>query len=330
MSVADRIAQQERQKFEDRILGEIAALREEIGEMRQTTSTSSSLDDDVQKLAERIDLLRQAQNGTLETVVDLISRSSDGASGTTLSDVGEQLARQQTAIDELTKTTKVFGEMLAGSEKVTLADGSETTRRDIDAASTARRLEKKIEGLSSTSEALAREVAAKSKVTLDTDTVVETLTSKFAEAFDQAIQEQAAETAAKIDAISRRLTEAETAPQGRAARRLEKATAAITASADRVEQAEKRMTWAGVGSIMMSLVPLAVVALAAGLVVDLGVEIYGIGPLFSWIWGGFEAAAGWWKLPWAIVGLAGAAGLTGLVVWGGRWLYYVYNGWSSL
>lgn len=330
MSVADRIAQQERQKFEDRMLGEIAALREEIGEMRQMTSTSSSLDDDVQKLAEQIDLLRQAQNSTAKAVAYLTSRSSDSASGTTPSDVDKRLAQQQAAIDELTKTVKVFGEMLAGSEKVTLADGTATTRRDIDGASIAQRLEKKIEGLSSTSEALASEVAAKSKVTLDTDTVVETLTSKFAEAFDQAIQEQAAEMAAKIDAISRRLTEAETAPQGRAARRLEKATAAITASADRVEQAEKRMTWAGVGSIMMSLVPLAVVALAACLVVDLGAEIYGIGPLFSWIWGGFEAAAGWWKLLWAIVGLAGAAGFTGLVVWGGHWLYRVYNGWSSL
>ncbi|KGF18014.1 hypothetical protein HMPREF1650_02900 [Corynebacterium freneyi DNF00450] len=325
MSVADRIAQQEQQKREDRILGEIAALREEIGEM---TSKSSSPDVDVQTLAERIDLLRQAQNGTLETVVDLISRSSDDASGTTLSDVGEHLARQQTAIDELTKTVVTLGEMLAGSEKVTLADGSETTRRDIDAASTARRLEKKIEGLSSTSEALAREVAAKSKVSLDTGKVVDLLTERFENKFDKVIEERAAETVAAIEAIERRMDHE--APQGRAARRLEKATAAITASADRVEQAEKRMTWAGVGSIMMSLVPLAVVALAAGLVVDLGAEIYGIGPLFSWIWGGFEAAAGWWKLPWAIVGLAGAAGLTGLVVWGGRWLYYVYNGWSSL
>ncbi|WP_198028626.1 hypothetical protein [Corynebacterium freneyi] len=182
--------------------------------------------------------------------------------------------------------------------------------------------------MSSTSEALAREVAAKSKVSLDTGKVVDLLTERFENKFDKVIEERAAETVAAIEAIERRMDHE--APQGRAARRLEKATAAITASADRVEQAEKRMTWAGVGSIMMSLVPLAVVALAAGLVVDLGAEIYGIGPLFSWIWGGFEAAAGWWKLPWAIVGLAGAAGLTGLVVWGGRWLYYVYNGWSSL
>ncbi|AYJ33018.1 hypothetical protein D4R08_06645 [Corynebacterium xerosis] len=184
--------------------------------------------------------------------------------------------------------------------------------------------------MSTNSDALADEVKAKATVTLDTDAVVEMLTNKFAEAFDQAIQEQAAETAAKIDAISRRLTEAETAPQGRAARRLEEATAAIAASADRVERAEKRMTWNGVGSIMLSLVPLAVVALAAGLVVDLGAEIYGIGPLFSWIWDGFAAASGWWKVPWAIGGLSGAAGLTGLVVWGGKWLYYVYKGWSSL
>ncbi|MDK8768948.1 hypothetical protein QP932_10640 [Corynebacterium freneyi] len=325
MGVADRIAQQEQRKREDRILGEIGALREEIGEMRRMTSTSSSLDDDVQKLAERIDLLRQAQNSTLETVVDLISRSSDSASGTTLSDVGKRLARQQVAIDELTKTVKTFGEMLAGSEKVVLADGSETTRRDVDAASTARRLEKEMKALTSTSETLAREVAAKSKVSLDTDKVVSLMTERFASQFDKAIEDRAAETAAAIDAIGRRM--GHEAPQGRAARRLEKATAVIEDSADRMERAGKKLQWAGVGQIAMALVPLALVVFGVGLIVDLGARAWGIGPIFTWVWDGFEAASGWWKVPWALGGLSGAAGLTALAWWLGARLHDRYRGW---
>lgn len=325
MSVADRIAQQERQKVEDRMLGEIAALREEIGEMRQMTSTSSSLDDDVQKLAEQIDLLRQAQNSTAKAVADLISRSSDSASGTTLSDVGEHLARQQAAIDELTKTVKVFGEMLAGSEKVTLADGTATTRRDIDGASIAQRLEKKIADLSSTSEALAREVKAKSKVKLNTDKVVDLLTERFANQFDKVIEERAAETAAAIDAIGRRV--GQEAPQGRAARRLEEATVAIGDSADRMERAGKKLQWAGIGQIAMALVPLALVVFGVGLVVDLGARVWGIEPIFTWIWAGYEAASGWRKALWALGGLSGAAGLTALAGWCGARLHDIYRGW---
>ncbi len=322
MSVADRIAQQERQKFEDRILGEIAALREEIGQM---TSRSSSPDVDVQTLAERIDQLRQAQNGTLETVVDLISRRSDDASGTTLSDVGKRLARQQTAIDELTKTVVTLGETLTGSEKVTLADGSTVTRREIDAASTARRLEKEMKALSSTSEALAREVAAKSKVTLDTGQVVDLMTERFENKFDKVIEDRAAETVAAIDAIGRRMDHE--APQGRAARRLEDATVAIGDSADRMERAGKRLRWAGIGQVLQALVPLALLVFGFALIVDLGARVYGIGPIFSWIWDGFEAASGWWKLPWAIGGLSGAAGLTALVGWLGVRLHDRYRGW---
>ena len=320
MSVKDRIAQQEAEK-------DAAARKAEVDTL--TTSFRASIEEVKQEHAESIDRLTAAQIKTKE-LVEEISRRSGRASEKKLDNVVEKLAQQQNTIDELVKTVTAFGESLASSEVVTLDDGETVRRSDLDAASIARRLETTIRELSTNSDALADEVKAKATVTLDTDAVVEMLSERFASQFDQAIQEQAAETTAKIDAISRRLTEAETAPQGRAARRLEEAPAAIAASADRVERAEKRMTWAGVGSIMMSLVPLAVVALAAGLVVDLGAEIYGIEPLFSWIWGGFEAAAGWWKLPWAIAGLAGAAGLTGLVVWGGKWLHSVYQGWSSL
>lgn len=320
MSVRDRIEKQEAEKA-------AAARKAEVDTL--TTSFRASIEEVKQEHAESIDRLTAAQIKTKE-LVEEISRRSGRASEKKLDNVVEKLAQQQNTIDELVKTVETFGESLASSEVVTLGDGEKVRRSDLDAASIARKTAAEVAALKSRSDELARQVEAKSTVSLDTNEVVEMLTNKFAEAFDQAIQEQAAETAARIDAISRRLTEAETAPQGRAARRLEEATAAIAASADRVEQAEKRMTWAGVGQIMMSLVPLAVVALAAGLVVNLGAEIYGIEPLFSWIWAGFEAAAGWGKAPWAIAGLAGAAGLTGLVVWGGRWLYYVYKGWSSL
>lgn len=320
MSVRDRIEKQEAEKS-------AAARKAEIDGLER--SFRASIAEVKREHAESIDRLTAAQIET-KRLVEEISSKSGKISEEKLTGVVEKLDAQQNTIAELVTTVTAFGEALASSEVVTLDDGETVRRSDLDAASIARRLETTIRELSTNSDALADQVKAKSQATLDTDVVVEMLTNKFAEAFDQAIQEQAAETAAKIDAISRRLTEAETAPQGRAARRLEEATAAIAASADRVERAEKKMSWNGVGQIMMSLVPLAVVALAAGLVVDLGAEIYGIGPLFSWIWDGFAAASGWWKAPWAIAGLAGAAGLTGLVVWGGKWLYYVYKGWSSL
>ena len=325
MSVRDRIEKQEAEKA-------AAARKAETRKAEINTlerSFRASIEEVKQEHAESIDRLTAAQIKTKE-LVEEISRRSGRASEKKLDNVVEKLAQQQNTIDELVKTVTAFGESLASSEVVTLADGSKASRSDLDAASIARKTAAEVAALKSSSDELARQVEAKSTVSLDTNEVVEMLSARFASQFDQVIREQAAETTARIDAISRRLSEAETAPQGRAARRLEEATAAITASADRVERAEKKMSWNGVGQIMMSLVPLAVVALAAGLVVDLGAEIYGIGPLFSWIWAGFKAAAGWRKAPWAIAGLAGAAGLTGLVVWGGKWLHSVYQGWSSL
>lgn len=320
MSVKDLIAQQEAEKAD-------AARKAEVNTL--TTSFRASIEEVKQEHAESIARLTEAQIETKRLVEEISSKSGKN-SAEKLSNVERTLDAQKKMLDELVQTVTTFGESLASSEVVTLADGSKVSRSDLDAASLARRTAAEVAALKSSSDELADEVKAKSTVTLDTDAVVTQLTDKFAEKFDQAIREQAAETTARIDAISRRLSEAESGPQGRAARRLEEATAAISASADRVEQAETRMTWAGVGQVLMSLVPLAVVALAAGLVVDFGAEIYGIGPLFAWVWGGFEAATGWWKAPWAIAGLAGAAGLTGLVVWGGKWLYYVYKGWSSL
>ena len=160
---------------------------------------------------------------------------------------------------------------------------------------------------------------------MDTDTVATLMTEKFENKFDKVIEDRAAETVAAIEAIGRRMDHE--APQGRAARRLEDATAAIINGADRAERAGKKLQWAGVGQIAMALVPLALVVFSFALIVDLGARVYGIGPIFSWIWDGFEAASGWWKIPWALGGLSGAAGLTALVGWLGVRLHDRYRGW---
>ncbi|WP_431696550.1 hypothetical protein [Kocuria rhizophila] len=63
------------------------------------------------------------------------------------------------------------------------------------------------------------------------------------------------------------------------------------------------------------------VVLGLSVVLGLVGQVFGLGPIFTWIWASFEAAQVWWaKLLIAVGGLGLATGLAWLVWRAGRWL----------
>lgn len=90
----------------------------------------------------------------------------------------------------------------------------------------------------------------------------------------------------------------------------------------RLEDLAGRMQWTAVGKVAIALVPLLVALILVGGLVWGVWSMFGIGPLFGWIWDSFTAASLWWhKLLIALGGLGAAA----LFVWAvfrmGRWVY---------
>lgn len=114
----------------------------------------------------------------------------------------------------------------------------------------------------------------------------------------------------------------------------EKSAAALRDAAKRLnhvrsetEALTRRMTWGAVGRVAAALIPVALMVFGLLSVVGLAGQAAGIGPVAAWTWERFAAADGWWKLPWALGGIAGFVGLGYLVIYGARLLWNRYQRW---
>lgn len=140
-----------------------------------------------------------------------------------------------------------------------------------------------------------------------------------------------------LSSISKAPTSAPTpAPEGtetlKAAQ--EKSAAALRDAAKRLnhvrsetEALTRRMTWGAVGRVAAALIPVALMMAGLLSVVGLAGQAAGIGPVAAWTWERFAAADGWWKLPWALGGIAGFVGAGYLVIYGARLLWNRYQRW---
>lgn len=71
------------------------------------------------------------------------------------------------------------------------------------------------------------------------------------------------------------------------------------------------MTFVGISRLALAVRPSSPLILVGGLVWGLG-NMFGIGPLFGWVWALFAAASLWW--PKALIAV-GALGATAFFVW---------------
>ena len=85
---------------------------------------------------------------------------------------------------------------------------------------------------------------------------------------------------------------------------------------------EGRIQWTVVGKVAIALVPLLVALILVGGLVWGVWSMFGIGPLFGWIWASFTAASLWWH---KLLIASGGLGVAALFVWAvfrmGRWVY---------
>lgn len=185
-----------------------------------------------------------------------------------------------------------------------------------------KQINQKMTTLDSTSKELAKEVHEKSHVTLDTEAVVLELTDKVNEHFDQAVQKPVEGLRSDLEGFrdgmstlgAERLSEVRTELQG--------LLSEMRGVEETAKRYERQVNFVSVSRIVLALIPLSVaLILVGGLVWGVG-SMFGVGPLFSWIWASFTAASLWWhKLLIAIGGLGAAAFFVWVVFRMSRWVY---------
>ncbi|WP_422114729.1 hypothetical protein [Brachybacterium sp. UNK5269] len=182
--------------------------------------------------------------------------------------------------------------------------------------------------MASETELLAKEVHAKTHVKVDNEKVAQFVAAKLGAEIDAKVAESAGRVDKLLKSQEARLAELGDARVSEVTKTLQGATKGLE-RAERVVSGMKRsLTWAGVGKVAAASIPFALVVLALVMLLGLGGQLFGIGPVFSWAWASFAAAEAWWaKVLIALSTIAGALGVLWVVKVLGQKLYATYRGW---
>lgn len=182
--------------------------------------------------------------------------------------------------------------------------------------------------LASTSEKLAEEVHAKSRVLDDEKakawlkSVGSWIAKKVNEHFDQAVQEPVDGLKSDLQGLREEMSTLGTERLSEVHRKVEESLSRLNEARQEIEAIERRVTFVGISRLALAMLPLfASLLLVGGLVWGLG-SMFGIGPLFGWAWGAFTAASLWWQKMLIALGTLGAAVLfVWAVLRASRWIY---------
>lgn len=193
--------------------------------------------------------------------------------------------------------------------------------------------------LTSTSENLAKEVHAKSRVLDDEkakrwlDDVGRWIADKVDEHFDQAVQEpveglrsdlegfreeMGALGAERLSEVRREVDETVSTLN----KKVDVMSLKLTQVCEKFEKIERQATFVGISRLALAVLPLFASLLLVGGLVWGFTSMVGIGPLFGWIWASFTAASLWWhKVLIAVGGLSAAVLFVWAVLRASRWIY---------
>lgn len=88
------------------------------------------------------------------------------------------------------------------------------------------------------------------------------------------------------------------------------------------------LTWAGIGRVCATFLPVSLVFLAAAMLVNHGARMFGIAEIVDWAWASFVAAETWWlKVIILVTTGAGGVGVCWVAYRLGKKLSEVYRGW---
>ena len=282
---------------------------EELLQVLITTLTSQS---------ERIKKIEDAQVNLMLVLTSKTSTSEDSQLDSLVNDSNAI----KTTLNEHSTLLSALSETVSDKRVVTLSDGSKVKASDLDAYNLMKKVSSSQETTTTALGKLAKEVHAKSTVTLDTEAVVQELAKDVNEHFDDAVQKPVDSLRSDLEGFrdqmatlgAERLSEARTELQG--------LLSEMRGVEEMVKRYERQVNFVSVSRIALALIPLLVaLILVGGLVWGVG-SMFGIGPLFGWAWASFTAASLWWhKVLIALATLGGAAFFVWAVLRVSQWVY---------
>lgn len=309
MSALERIAQQEaQQQSSSELYGFINSMSAEMEQMRSL----------VKQVVE-------SQNRVTEGMQVLVTSQQ---SGTDLQQLAQQQQGMRQETQEISKTLVQMSATLTKSEAVHLPDGSRVSRADLDSHSMMTTLRNEMKGVLSGTEKLAAEVHKKSQIRVDQSKVADAIAKRIEVAFDEKIEQAAQRFEKSMKAQEARVEALGEAKTSDVVEQISAARRAVQRYENTVGKLRSALTWSGVGSVALALIPFAMTGLVLATLLGLGGEVLGLGPLFGWAWESFDAAQLWWHKSLIAVGtLAGAFGVLWIIKAMGGKLADKYRGW---
>ena len=264
----------------------------------------------------------EAQSAELKRVRTSISQQHEQSSQTQLDD------ETKNRLSEIEKTLSAVAKQLSASGLVKLSDGSEVKQSDLDSYSMMKQISEQMTTLTSTSEKLAEEVHAKSRVLDDEKakrwlkSVGDWIAKKVDDHFDQAVQEPVNGLRSDLQGFREEMGTLGTERLSEVRRDVATLMGELNDAHREIKAIERRVTFVGISRLALAVLPLfASLLLVGGLVWGFG-SMFGIGPLFGWIWASFTAASVWWhKLLIALGGIGVAALFVWIVLRVSQWVY---------
>lgn len=189
-------------------------------------------------------------------------------------------------------------------------------------------MEKTVAMIGDLRSSLLSEMAAKTQVHVDHDKLAAWLASKLETGLGPQIIDSTQRVEEVLRAHERRLDALGEKKVTEVKESLQEATKGLETAKRTAAQLKGALTWAGVGKVAVALLPLALVGLAVAVLLGIGGQLFGVGPVFGWAWASFAAAEAWWlKLIIAVATAGSALGVCWVVYRLGRKLAEVYRGW---
>lgn len=180
----------------------------------------------------------------------------------------------------------------------------------------------------SASEKLAEAVTKRGNVRLDVNKLTEHAVARLDMSLDKAVAPRAERIETALSGYEQRLAGLGTEPVDAVAAKTDEVMAKVGQVEQRVTKLGGSLTWDGMGRMALALVPFALVLWTLGQVLGLVGMVFGVGPLFGWLWSCFEHAEAWyWKGLIALGTLGLGAAIVWVVVQVGGWLHKQYRGW---
>lgn len=323
MSVRDRIAQQEAQRQQEESTSTVSSPQPQAPEsISEMLSALSSMGFQQVALSQAVAEVVAGQN----EMVQLLKTLSTSQGQTT--DSSQQLNEVLKGNSKIAQTMDLMSEVLSSSKAVLLPDGSRVSQSSLDAHSLMTKLQSEIQIMTAGVEKLAAEVHKKSYIEVDQSKVANAIAQRIEKGFDEKIEESAQRFQETLKAQQVRVEALGEAKLAGVTAQLAEAQKAVQQYQTIVTKLGRGLTWSGVGSVALALIPFAIAGLALATLIGLGGTMLGIGPLSVWAWDGFWAAKLWWQK--ALIGAGIGAGLFGaywLLRAMGRKLADTYKNW---